>query len=292
MKEFVYRFTTALSKLFGVWIFKTTAWIIAAMYYLLIPGRTATSVRFYRALSPEKNLFHHLVCTWKQYQNFTKVFLDRFILEDFDDITYTSEGWEHIEEAVKNRTGGILIMSHIGNWEVAAHLLRRKGINMMLYMGIKEKEQIERAQKKSLEKSGLKIVAVEREGGSPFDIIEGINFLRDGGLLSLTGDRIWRKDQRVIKSSFLGHEALIPEAPHLFALLSGAPVFIFFVFKTGERKYHFKISRPKYVKSRSRSERQETMRKSIEDYVRAMEEAVRQYPHQWFHFEPFLGKKC
>ncbi len=291
MKHLTYRFTTALSKKFGVWIFKTAAWIIAAMYYLLIPGRTATGVRFYRALFPDKNFLYHLACTWKQYQNFTKVFLDRFILEDFGDITYTSEGWEFIEEAARNKTGGILLMSHIGNWEVAAHLLRKKGIRMMLYMGIKEKEQIERAQKESLERSGLKIVAVPRDGGSPFDIIEGINFLKDGGLLSLTGDMIWRKDQRVIKSSFLGHEVLMPEAPHLFALLSGAPLFIFFVFKTGERTYHFKISSAKYVKAPSRAERPETMRKSVEDYLGEMENAVRQHPHQWFHFEPFLGKK-
>ena len=42
-----------------------------------------------------------------------------------------------------NKTGAIVIMSHIGNWELAAQMLNRKGLPIMLYLGAKHKEQVE-----------------------------------------------------------------------------------------------------------------------------------------------------
>ncbi len=291
MKDIIYKKVTFISKHVGVWFFQMFTWIVTTGYFLFIPGRVLTGTRFYRALFPNRKWHYYLLCTWKQYHNFSHVFTDRFVLEDFDDITYSSEGWEYIEEVSKNQSGGIILMSHMGNWEVAAHLLKRKGMKMLLYMGIKQKEKIERLQKESLSRSGLKIVAVSQDGGSPFDILEGINFLKEGDFVSLTGDRIWREDQRAIKAKMLGHEILLPETPHIFALLSGKPLFIFFVFRKGKKQYHFKISGPKYVIAENRSLRKEVLRKSAQEYANMIENALIEFPYDWFHFEEFLGKK-
>jgi lauroyl/myristoyl acyltransferase len=279
------------SKKFGIWFFQTIAWIIASGYFLFLPARTKISIKFYRALFPEKNLLNHIKCAWKQYHNFTNVFLDRFILESYDEIKYTSEGLEYLEEAVKNKIGGILLMSHIGNWEVAARLLKRKSIKMLLYMGIKEKEEIEQTQKESLEKDEFRIVAVPQNQRSPFDIIDGINFLKQGGLISLTGDRIWRQDQRAVKVNFFNHEVMLPVTPYIFALVSGAPLFIFFAFRTGKKKYHFTITKAKYIKAKERSKRKEIIMQTAQEYANMMETNLRKFPYEWFHFEPFLGKK-
>ncbi|MBN2403243.1 MAG: lysophospholipid acyltransferase family protein [Spirochaetes bacterium] len=288
MKTFTYKSLSRASRLFGIWIFRTAAWWIATGYFLLLPARVKISMNFYKALFPGKGFIFYICCAWKQFHSFTNVFIDRFILHDLDDITYTSEGWEHIENAAEKKTGGIVVMSHMGNWEVAAHLLRRKKINMLLYMGIKQKEQIERAQKESLAKSGLRIIAVMREESSPFDILEGINYLKDGGLVSLTGDRTWRGDQRAIEVSFLGYNALLPESPYVLAMLSGAPLFFFFAFRTGYKQYHFKISPPMYIRAVSRIERKAIFKKTARYYAGILEENLRKYPYEWFHFERFI----
>ena len=57
-------------------------------------------------------------------------------------------------------------------------------------MGAKHKEQIERIQKESLCHRGIKIIALDQNSDSPFDILEGINFLKSGGFVSITGDVI------------------------------------------------------------------------------------------------------
>jgi len=215
------------------------------------------------------------------------------MIVDSESITHTSEGWEHLKKAVEKEKGAIIIMSHMGNWETAAHLLSRKqyGMRLLLYMGIKAKEQIEKMQKESLSQGGVRIVAVDQDGGSPFDILEGIKFLREGGLVSLTGDRIWSGNERKVAVKFLNHEVYLPVAPHIFALLSKAPLFIFFSFRSGPKSYHFRISEPIYVRAASRADRQEAIERSAQKYADHIQQNLQTHPLQWYHFEPFLGRK-
>ena len=53
------------------------------------------------------------------------------------DISYTNEGWEHVENALDRKTAGIVLMSHLGNWEIAAHLMKqiREQMPLILFMG-------------------------------------------------------------------------------------------------------------------------------------------------------------
>ena len=159
-----------------------------------------------------------------------------------DEVEFTREGWEYLDEAVEKKTGAIIVMSHIGNWELAAQMLNRKGLPIMLYLGAKHKEQIERMQKEILAKSGIKIVATSDKEKSPFALLEGINFLREGGIVSMTGDRLWGSQSFVVVN-FLGHEVKLPDTPHLFALMSGAPLMTFFVYQEASGKYHITVSR-------------------------------------------------
>jgi len=132
---------------------------------------------------------------------------------------------------------------------------------------------------------------VDQEGGSPLDIVEGIKFIKSGGLVSLTGDMIWKRDQRTVPVKFVGHEVFLPEAPYLFALLSDAPLFIFFAFRIGKKKYHFSISEPLYLKAVSRGERTAAIQQSAQRYANTLEAMLRSNPLQWYHFEPFLAAK-
>jgi len=117
-------------------------------------------------------------------------------------------------------------MSHIGNWELAAQTLNKKGLPIMLYLGARNKEQLEHIQKQIMAQSGIRVVVTSEDEKSPFALIEGINFLREGGIVSMAGDRLWGK-QNFVTVNFLGYEARLPDTPHLFALMTGAPLMTF-----------------------------------------------------------------
>lgn len=293
MRKWVYKLIIFLSKKLGRWVFVVYARIVSTGFFLFFPLRVGNSVRFYRTLFPGRNRFFHLWCTWCQFHNFADVFFDRFLLQEFGDVTYVSEGWEHLEEILQKNRGAILLMSHMGNWDVAAHFLRRRrqDIRILLYMGTKHKEQIESIQKESLSQTGVHIIAVDRQSSSPLDIVEGIKFIRSGGVVSLAGDVLWKKDQRSVPVTFLDRKIYLPETPHLFALLSGAPLFAFFAFRAGKKLYHFKLSEPLYIRASSRDERAEAIRRSVQKYANVLEETLRKHPLQWYHFEPFLNPK-
>ncbi|WP_035236578.1 lysophospholipid acyltransferase family protein [Desulfobacter vibrioformis] len=290
MKALTYRLLIVLSRWFGPWIFTLVSRIIAGGYFFMFPGRAAQSARFYSSLFPGKGRLFHWLCAFRQYQNFTTVFMDRIRTRGQDNICFTSTGWQGFEEALDKGQGAIILMSHMGNWDVAASLMakKRKNLKLLLYMGAKAKEQIESVQKQALHDNGIRIVAVEPSGGSPLDVVTGIRFLKSGGVVSLTGDKLWHPDQKSINVPFLGKSARIPEFPHIFALLSKAPLFVFFTFRTGPGTYRFMLSDPMHITCPSREERSRAVAQSARVYAGMLEKTLREHPYEWYHFDPFL----
>jgi len=297
LKDRFYRILTVLSKGVGLWLFRLVAWWIASGYFFLFPSRVAVSVRFFRALFPFRSRAYHLFCAWKQFHRFTHVFLDRLLCDEDYPLKMVQDGTAYLEQAIGNKEGGILLMSHLGNWELAARkLLKLYGrvcpdMKLLLYLGRKHKEQIEGRQKQDLAAQGIEIIAVDPHGASPVDLVEGIHFLKKGGLVSMTGDRRWWEDQRYVPVRFLGCEARLPEAPFVLSLLSGKPIYIFFAHRVDRHTHHFRILPPLYVQAGNRSERQDVVRRAAQIYADHLEEMVRKAPFEWFHFEPFIGRK-
>ena len=290
MKKISYNIALYLSHRLGVWFFRTFSWCIATGYFFLFPGRVLESLKFYRALFPQRSFGYHLYCVWKQYHNFTDVYIHRFIPWVADQAEFVREGWEYLDEAVTRKTGAIVVMSHIGNWELAAQRLNQKGLPIMLYLGAKHKEQVERIQKDNLAQKGIKIVTTDEKEKSPFALLEGINFLREGGIVSMTGDRLWG-EQSYVTVNFLGYEVQLPDTPHLFSLMTGAPLMTFFVYQDAEGIYHIKVSEGRRVVAATRADRKKAVLESVQIYADDLARFASEHPFEWHHFEPFLGEK-
>jgi predicted LPLAT superfamily acyltransferase len=293
MRGIFYRALVWATKIFGTWFFVLVAKGIATGYFLFSAHRRAVGRRFYSELFPEKNLFFHYYCIWKQFTNFTYVFLDRFVQREMKDLGYSIEGRHHITAARESKKGGILLMSHMGNWEIAAHLLTKvfPDLQLLLFMGIRQKQEIEKIQKQSIRRDGIQVIAVDEDGGSPFDIVEGIRFMQNGGLVSMAGDVVWREDQRTVSGTFLGHRVHLPEAPFVLSLVTGAPLIVFFAFRTDTDSYHFSAMPPIVVNAPSRQERSTAIQAAAQQYLDYMATALFRHPFEWYHFTDFFGPK-
>lgn len=290
MKKLPYKILLFFSHKLGLWFFRIFSWFVATGYFFLFPLRVANSFEFYRTLFPNHWFFYHLWCVWKQYHNFTDVYIHRFIPWVAKEAEFIREGWEHLYKAVDDKTGAILLMSHIGNWELAAQTLNKKGLPIMLYLGARHKEQMEHIQKQILAQGGVKVVVTSEDEESPFALIEGINFLREGGIVSMAGDRLWG-NQSFVTVNFLGHEVRLPDTPHLFALMTGAPLMTFFVNQETVGKYHIRVSLGRKVVAATRADRKKAVQESAQAYANDLAKFAREHPFEWHHFEPFLGAK-
>lgn len=283
-----YTLLARTARLIGPWIFVGVSRTIAVGYFLF-SARVKESVRLYACLFPSENRWMSWWRTFLQYQQFTTIHYDRF-LDNLGRRTRLSSSGDELLEGRITQTGAILLMSHLGNWEIAARLLmqKRRNLQLLLYMGVKEQEGVERTQKEELQQSGVRIIGVDRESNVPFSAVEGIQVLRAGGLVSMAGDIVWRQDQRCLTVRFLNQQALLPEAPFVFALVSGAPILVFFAFRIGTNHYRVTLSEPIFVHAETRVDRPQALLRAAQRYADLLEEALRSHPLEWYHFDRFI----
>jgi predicted LPLAT superfamily acyltransferase len=288
MKIDFYELLVQTANRLGPWFFIAVVRIIAAGFFLL-PRRTRESRRLYALLFPERSRLYHLWCTFRQYQNFTTIHTDRYLARQGQSTAFVEKGMQSLEAAL-GRSGAIILMSHFGNWEMAARLLMRdrQDLRLLLYMGVKEKEGVEKTQKEELRRAGVTIIGADQDGGSPFAVVDGVRLLQEGGIVSMTGDIVWRKEQRCVQVTFLGGTASIPEVPFVFAMVSGCPIYVFFAFRTGTNRYRFVLSEPITVRAANRTERKKAIAEAAQRYADLLEEALRTHPLEWYHFERFV----
>jgi predicted LPLAT superfamily acyltransferase len=275
----------------GIWTVAVFAWIVSTGYFLFRTRRVKASMRFYQQLYPNRSRLYCLLCSWKQFHSFAKVFVERLRLDAGRELSYQSKGFEAIQRADEERTGGVLVMSHLGNWEVAARLFARKGLNIMLFMGQRKDENVEKLQKQELVTDNVSVLAANRGENTPYYIIDGIQHLRRGGFVSLAGDRLGHQDQRCVAVNFLGKTIMIPRVPYEIALVAKVPLYVFFSVRS-RSGYLIEILPPIVIETSKRetgmdrkARRQQAIQKAAQSYATKLEETLAKFPFQWYHFE-------
>ena len=289
MNAFWYRLLEGCARLFGAWLLAVFARMVACGYFLFSPRRKE-SLRFYRRLFPGRSGLFHMLCVFRQYQRFTTIHCDRFLARQSKSaVSFTSEGLEQLGPCL-NQSGAVLLMSHLGNWEMAAQLLPRQfpDLRLLLYMGEKQKEGVDAAQKEALRAGGVRIIAMHAADEDPLALVEGIRFVRAGGVASLPGDLLLKADQRHFFVDFLDGRVRLPAAPFVLARLAEAPLFAFFAFRVGPGRYHFTMSA---VPMSAEISRNAALQQAAQTYAGLLEKALRDHPLDWFHFERFVEER-
>lgn len=196
-----------------------------------------------------------------------------------DKLSFTHEGVEHIEQLVKDGKGGVLLSAHLGNWEVAGHLLKRVNtiINIVMYDG--EAEQMKQYMQQFEGNRSFNIIFIKDDLSHIYEISAA---LARNELICLHGDR-FRPGNRTMQHDFLGKNALFPAGPFILAAKLKAPVCFVFAFKETNFHYHFYAYPPRVYEGRGT----QGMEKMLDEYVDKLEDKLKQYPWQWFNYYDF-----
>ena len=296
MKAFLFKTLVRILFFWGSWFIRFFAWWVATGYFFFRSSRRRASVHLYQNIFPQRGLGYYHYCAWRQFHSFAATYGDRMELDSPKGILTSTEGREGIASAAKKGAGGIILMSHLGSYEVAARAFQELGLKLLLIMGEKEAKQVARAQRDALQSRGISILVARGPEDSFWDGLEAVRFIREGGFVSLSGDLVWTKQRALLAVRLFNQEAEMPPGPHLLALVSGAPVFTLFTCRISRGSYRIIISPARRVKASSRSERNRILQASAQTYAEDLEKIIAQHPFQWYIFEPFFrsslsGKK-
>ena len=288
MKAFIHKVLIRVSLLLGSWPIRFFAWWIATGYFLFRSFRRRSSIRLYQVIFPDRRLWYYLYCTWRQFHSYAATFAERIEFGRKKGVTTSVQGKEGFVEVAKRGSGGIILMSHLGSFEIATYAFQELGLRLLVIMGEKEAKQVARDQREAMKARGIHIQVATPQEDSLFGGVEALKFVREGGFVTVAGDVVWTEQRSRLPVTLFGHEVGLSPGPHLLALASRTPLFTMFTFRVEKGRHLIIMSPPREVKATSRSERNTAIQASAQAYANALEEMVRQHPFQWYIFEDFF----
>lgn len=192
-------------------------------------------------------------------------------------------GEDCLHELAQGGQGGILVSAHLGNYEMAGHLLKRYNtiINIVMYDG--EGRELKAYLDQVTGPKTFHIIYIREDLSHIYEISAA---LQRNELICIHADR-YLPGNRTISHKFLGKEALFPLGPFALACKLRAPVCFVFAFKQTKFQYHFYGFPPKIYSGRGMTGIQDMLK----DYVALLETYVKKYPEQWFNYYDFWKKQ-
>jgi KDO2-lipid IV(A) lauroyltransferase len=182
------------------------------------------------------------------------------------------KGLEHIDKALKENKGIIVLSAHIGNWELGGVLMAMLGYPLFAVALPHRHNRVNAFFNAQRECLGMKVVpslgvAVRR-------IFEA---LKTNHIVALVGDRDFANGGK--KMPFLGDSKIIPKGPAVLSIRTGAAIIPGFVIRQAGDTHILEFSEPVPP---STNEDQ-----ILSVCTRIIEEKIRQYPGQWLMFREF-----
>lgn len=257
---------------------------VAFYYFLFYPVSFKTIFSFYRKRF-HFGFFRSIVFVYRNYYSFGQVLLDKIaIMADFKTkLNFTFEGEDYLTSMVENKTGGLLISAHVGNFEMAGYMFRRLNTRVNIIMYDAEHEKV-KDYLSSVINRNFNIIVIKEDNSHIYEINRALS---EKQIVCLHGDRFLR-GAKTIDSEFLGGKAKFPSGPFYMAMKYNVPVSFVFAMKGGTSSYHFSATPPEFYQQQGIQERRDqTIKTIINSYIDRLEKIIRDYPTQWFNYYNF-----
>jgi lauroyl/myristoyl acyltransferase len=249
--------------------------IVGTVAYLAAPNARRAVRANLAVIAPERNsrgLVRRIFV--EQTRNYVEIFsiprLDpkRLLAE------LRTEGWEHMARAYGQGKGVVLASAHLGPVSVVGQMLLAHGFRVALPIEA-ERSDFQRAVNRARGGAGLQLIRTDSSRGI-------FRVLREGMVLGILADRaVTGVGERV---EFFGREALLPSAPVVLSLRTGAPLLPAFA---GRSDGVLTATFEPPIEIPNTGDREADVREGVQRFARVLERYVRRTPDQWTVFEDF-----
>ncbi len=276
-------------RLFGRTGFRIFLLPVMAYFYLTrTESRRASKAYLRRMLGQLPPEQHTGLTPFRHFWCFGEILLDKLLVWmghiRHEDVVFATP--DAFAEVDRSRSGGIIIVSHLGNTEVCsalAHQLPDIAVTMLVHT--RHAEKFNRLMKQANATAAINLMQVTDM--SPATAMLLSERVAAGEYIVIAGDRTpVHGGGRTSKVNFLGDEAEFPQGAFILASLLRCPVYLMFCLKESGR-YHLYLERFSDQLSWPRKKRNEGLQQAAQDYADRLAEYCRRTPLQWFNFFPF-----
>ena len=256
-------------------------------FYILFARKGYKSIYHYfrerRGLGP----FKSFVNTFKNHYIFGQILLDRFALfaGKKNVFSVNVERNDIIIDLIAKKRGGIIISSHVGNFEIAGYLFNLGDSKMHGLIFGEENPTLLQFRDKILSKNNISLIPVSPDLSHMFTIM---NVIKKGEFVAVPGDRSFH-GTRVHSCEFLGKKTNFPTGVFSMAEKLNVPIISLFVMKSGSKAYNIYLKKIEPDTEKKYNTKQEKIVGHLEVFVKEVENIVNKYPEQWFNFYDFWG---
>jgi predicted LPLAT superfamily acyltransferase len=258
---------------------------IVAFYFFIFSGRAFRYQYIFFRQRLGFPAWRSVLSIYKNYYWFGQTIIDKIVLTSGlrNPFRFEFEGEENLREMVELKKGGLLLSAHIGNWEIAGHLLQRLRTDMHIVMYDGEQQEIKDYLESITEKHSARIILIKEDLSHIYAIQRALD---NNEFVCMHADR-FLKGNKTLPGKLLNKTALFPTGPFLLANSFKSRVSFVFAMKDHSLDYHFYATPSKIYGG----EREISIANMLRDYCFAMENTIRKYPLQWYNYYDFWETK-
>lgn len=177
-------------------------------------------------------------------------------------------GLDHLDRALDQGRGVVMLTGHIGNWELLGAWLCQKGYPMYAVVQRNEDPETEALIEESRRRIGLKTLS------KSFGLRGVVKALRQGAVVGLLADQHGGE----LTVDFMGHPARTFTGPAVFSLLAGAPIVPVVSFRRAPFRHEVVALPPLALPRGDRDAQIEALTVEVNELLEGL---VRRHPEQW-----------
>jgi predicted LPLAT superfamily acyltransferase len=282
-----HQFFYVLIRIGGAWLAYLFLYIVVSYYTLCRPSVRRKCESYLSRRFPDRKGFRRLLDSYRLSLELGKVLINRAIVGILgpDKISLTFDDKKELLKLVGEGKGIILLMAHIGCWQVALPMLSALNVPANLVIQREEGD----IDKHYFEHRGIpcpyRIIDPRGYLGGSLEMIE---VLKKGEALCIMGDRLLGSLKNTVAVRFLGEKALFPISAMKLAAASGAPVAILIPSITKPTQYRFDLAKVVWV-PKGLGGSSDQFFPYINQFVKVLEDFVMENPYQFFNFYDMWG---
>ena len=182
-------------------------------------------------------------------------------------------GFEAFRDAAEEGGGVVLLTGHLGNWEMGGAAIAARGVPLDVVGKGMSNRRFQADLFALRERLGMRVI----EMGEAARL--ALRALGEGRVVALLGDQSAHGGGVLVP--FFGRPAVTARGPALFAVRSGAPVFVAFALRDAGLAPRYTIAFERLV-IRATEDVERDLRALTTAYTASLEAAVRRAPEQYF----------